>query len=132
LDSFRGLSIRQLYTNLVVDLIFILYFLDHSEETNFTIFISAIFAPVPSLWKIYKVSTFKKKEKFPYFTYDHSLHTDHETSEYDRIATNFMLKSLVPCYIVYIIYSIIYEKHVGWYRFVLSSVVGFIYMFGNI
>ena len=39
---------------------------------------------------------------------------------------------LVPLVVGYSIYSIIIEKHVGWYSWVLASLTGTVYAFGFI
>ena len=39
---------------------------------------------------------------------------------------------MFPCLIGYTIYSLIYEEHKGWYSFVISTLVGFVYAFGFI
>ena len=39
---------------------------------------------------------------------------------------------LYPAMILYSIYSLVYNEHKGWYSFVISTLVGFIYMFGFI
>ena len=38
--------------------------------------------------------------------------------------------AIMPLFIGYIIYSLIYEEHKGWFSFALATQVGFIYIFG--
>lgn len=39
---------------------------------------------------------------------------------------------MYPCFLGYTIYSVLYEEHKGWYSFVISTLVGFVYAFGFI
>ena len=54
------------------------------------------------------------------------------TEEYDKTANKWLYRALIPLYISYIIYSVVYEEYKGWYSFFLHSSVGFIYLFGFI
>ena len=36
----------------------------------------------------------------------------------------------IPTLIGYTIYSLIYEKHKGWYSFIISTLTSYVYMFG--
>lgn len=42
----------------------------------------------------------------------------------------YLSYALYPLYVAYAIWSLVYEEHRSWYSFVLSSVVGAIYVFG--
>ena len=53
-----------------------------------------------------------------------------KTAEYDAIATGHLLACLYPMVVGYAGYSLAYQRHRGWYSWVLSSLVSFIYMFG--
>ena len=52
------------------------------------------------------------------------------TAEYDSIATGHLLVVMYPLVAGYAGYSLAYERHRGWYSWVLSSLTSFIYMFG--
>ena len=53
-----------------------------------------------------------------------------KTAEYDSIATGHLLVVMYPLVAGYAGYSLAYERHRGWYSWVLSSLTSFIYMFG--
>lgn len=42
------------------------------------------------------------------------------------------MKVLIPLFLGYVGYSLVYEEHKGWWSFTLKTLVGFIYVFGFI
>ena len=57
---------------------------------------------------------------------------DTETSKYDKIAFKYLGIASVPLMIGYMVYSLMYNEHKGWYSFCLQSCYGFLLMFGFI
>merc|ERR1711968_235822 len=53
-----------------------------------------------------------------------------KTKEYDEIATSHLLYVTMPLMFGYGAYSLLQLKFKSWYSWILSSLVGFIYMFG--
>ena len=54
------------------------------------------------------------------------------TEEFDKTACRYLYITLIPLLAGYTIYSLVYEEHKGWYSFSISTLVGFIYLFGFI
>jgi len=133
LDSHKGLSLRTLWYSLTQDIIILLYLLDN--DTSFVILISSFAELGVTIWKILKTMKFRVRQdgKFPFIEY---MYKDNKyedtTAQFDQAAGKYMTWALIPLLLGYAIYSLIYEKHKGWYSFVLETLVGFIYMFGFI
>jgi len=71
LDSHKGISLRAIYSNFVIDLIVLLYLFDN--DTSSIILISSVIEIVVSVWKILKTTKFQLREdgKFPYIKFVH-------------------------------------------------------------
>lgn len=54
------------------------------------------------------------------------------TEEFDKTATRYLYYALCPLLVGYTIYSLLYLEHKGWYSFTISTLVGFIYLFGRL
>jgi len=110
----------------------LLYLMDN--ETSYLILFSTFAELGVTIWKIMKTSKFKKREdgKFPFFEVDYQESYKSSTQEYDKQAGKYLLYAAIPLFIGYSIYSLVYEKHRGWYSFVVQTLVGFIYVFGFI
>jgi len=54
------------------------------------------------------------------------------TAKYDKEAMRYLSYAFYPALAGYTIYSLIYNEHKGWYSFILSTLVSFIYIFGFI
>lgn len=115
-----------------MDIIIFLYLVD-SEETSYMILIPSFIEIFITVWKILKTTNVSRISVFPYIRLrpkqDIYINT---TEKYDKIAVKWMYICLLPCFAAYIGYSLYYEKHKGWYSFVLNTFVGFIYLFGFI
>ena len=53
------------------------------------------------------------------------------TREHDEKAVRVLAWIAVPLFIGCSAYSFIYEQHKSWYSWILASLVGFVYSFGN-
>lgn len=125
--SMEGLSLRSMIVNAGFSLIILLYLADN--ETSFMVLMSNGVGLAIDVWKISKAITVKfeggKIEWVEAQSYKKS-----KTKEYDEIATSHLLFVTMPLVAGYGVYSLFYQKHKGWYSWILNTLVGFIYMFG--
>jgi len=88
---------------------------------------------VIELWKISKavqVSLFDADGRVSFSWTESKSYSESKTKEYDEIATDHLMFVTMPLVLGYGIYSLNYQKHKGWYSWILNTLVGFIYMFG--
>lgn len=127
--SMEGLSLRSMIVNAGFSCIILLYLADN--DTSFMVLMSNGVGLAIDVWKISKAITLKfeggKIEWVEVQSYKSS-----KTKEYDEIATSHLLFVTMPLVAGYGIYSLFYQKHRGWYSWILNTLVGFIYMFGMI
>jgi len=125
--SMEGLSLRSMIVNCFFSLVILLYLADN--DTNFMVLVSNGVGLVIEIWKISKAITVKfeggKIEWVEAQSYKKS-----RTKEYDEIATSHLLFVTMPLVAGYGMYSLYFQKHKGWYSWILNTLVGFIYMFG--
>ena len=134
--SMEGLSVRSVFFNVFQSLIVLLYVLDN--ETNTVIKISCFVGLGIEIWKIGKVVDVSVDHDrqflgiFPRIVFtDKGSYAESGTKEFDRMAFKYLGILLFPLGIGYIIYSVIYNEHKGWYSFILSSSYGFLLTFGK-
>jgi hypothetical protein len=125
--SMEGLSLRSMIVNAGFSFIIFLYLADN--DTSFMVLMSNGVGLAIDVWKISKAITLKfeggKIEWVEVQSYKKS-----KTKEYDEIATSHLLFVTMPLVAGYGMYSLFYQKHRGWYSWILNTLVGFIYMFG--
>ncbi|EED96134.1 predicted protein [Thalassiosira pseudonana CCMP1335] len=125
--SLEGLSLRSMIVNCFFSIIILLYLADN--DTSFMVLASNGVGLAIDIWKISKAISFKfeggKIEWVEAQSYKKS-----RTKEYDEIATSHLLFVTMPLVAGYGMYSLFYQKHKGWYSWILNTLVGFIYMFG--
>jgi len=151
--SMEGLSLRTMIVNTLTQVVILFYLMDN--DTSFMILMSNGVGVAIECWKITKavdVSIRKKniKDDSQSPGDDHSNGTGDvglmggweiqweekegyrgsKTKEYDEIATSHLMFITTPLVAGYGIYSLIHQKHKGWYSWILNTLVGFIYMFG--
>jgi hypothetical protein len=108
-------------------LIILLYLADN--DTSYMILMSNGVGLVIEVWKISKAVTVSfENGKIEWV--EASSYKKSKTKEYDEIATSHLLFITMPLVAGYGMYSLFYQKHKGWYSWVLNTLVGFIYMFG--
>ena len=102
------------------------------NNTSKIILVQSVIELLLMVWKIMKTTKLKKRldQRFPYYELDHASTYKKTTEEHDKKAMKYLYSVLLPLFVCYMIYSLIYEDHKGWYSFFLSSCVGFIYVFG--
>jgi len=135
--SMEGLSVRSVFFNVFQSLIVLLYVLDN--ETNTVIKISCLVGLGIEIWKINKVVDVSVDHDrqflgvFPRVVFtDKGSYEESGTKEFDRMAFKYLGILLFPLGIGYIVYTVIYNEHSGWYSFILSSCYGFLLTFGFI
>jgi len=125
--SMEGLSLRSMIVNAFFSLVILLYLADN--DTSYMVVMSNGVGLVIEFWKISKAITIKweggKIEWVEAQSYKKS-----KTKEYDEIATSHLLFVTMPLVAGYGLYSLYFQKHKGWYSWILNTFVGFIYMFG--
>ncbi|KAJ3559212.1 hypothetical protein NM688_g478 [Phlebia brevispora] len=134
-----GVSVRTIVTNVVVQLIILLYLIDNNEQTSWMILMGSGFGVLIEAWKITKAVDITlvpapAGSLLPYkldIKDKHVLSEDEKkTQEYDKLAFRYVAYVTIPCLAIYTVYSLIYETHRGWYSFVISTLTSFVYMFG--
>jgi len=132
LNSHRGLSLRSLYISFYVEIVVLLYLWDN--ETSSLILLTSVAELGVTVWKIMKTTKFQLRAdgKFPWVEFNHRDTYKNTTEQFDQKATKYLMWALLPLYIGYSIYSLIYDEHKGWYSFFIQTQVGFIYVFGFI
>ncbi|KAM5531922.1 hypothetical protein V8D89_014392 [Ganoderma adspersum] len=134
-----GVSVRYIVTNVVVQLIILLYLIDNNEQTSWMILMGSGIGVVIEAWKITKAVDISLGPApagawIPYklvIKDKHVLSEDEKkTQEYDKLAFRIVSYFTIPCLAAYTVYSLLYETHRGWYSFVISTLTSFVYMFG--
>lgn len=131
--NMEGLSFRTIVWNVVTQCIIFLYLLDN--ETSWMILISSGIGLLIEVWKIQKTVHVQKKDSFPFVLFIDKMKSTklvRKTKKYDEIAFRYLSYVLYPCLLVYAIYSLYNEEYKSWYSFIVSTLVGFVYMFGFI
>ncbi|KAH9948341.1 cleft lip and palate associated transmembrane protein [Amylocystis lapponica] len=126
-------------TNVVVQIIILLYLIDNNEQTSWMILMSSGVGVLIEAWKITKAVDIRLApappgSMLPYkldIRDKHVLSEDEKkTQEYDKLAFRYVTWVTIPCLAAYTVYSLLYETHRGWYSFVISTLTSFVYMFG--
>ncbi|GFR48649.1 hypothetical protein Agub_g10603 [Astrephomene gubernaculifera] len=130
--SMEGLSARTVAINAFCQVVILLYLFDN--DTSFVVLLSSVLGTGIELWKVTKAFDVSiNRERFPYITFkDRASYSNKETKKYDAEAMRYLSYALYPLVIGYSIYSLMYKTHKSWYSWVLSSLVGAVYMFGFI
>ena len=129
--SMHGLSLRSMVVNTFFQVVILLYLLDN--DTSFMVLMSNGMGVVIEVWKIskaVKVSLFDTDGKVSITWKETETYTSSKTKEYDEIATDHLMFVTMPLVCGYGVYSLFYQKHRGWYSWIINTLVGFIYMFG--
>ncbi|EPT03616.1 hypothetical protein FOMPIDRAFT_1141780 [Fomitopsis schrenkii] len=136
-----GVSVRSVViaTNVIVQIIILLYLIDNNEQTSWMILMGSGVGVLIEAWKITKavdisIAPAAPGSRFPYqldIKDKHVLSEDEKkTQEYDKLAFRYVSYFTIPCLAAYTVYSLLYETHRGWYSFVISTLTSFVYMFG--
>lgn len=108
-----------------------LYLFDN--ETSLLILIPEVIAIFIEVWKLVQASKVERTPHFPYFRLaDKESYAQSETKKLDEEAMTYLSYVLYPLMAIYSVYSLVYNKHNGWYSFCLNTAVGGIYVYGFI
>lgn len=133
-ENNEGLSTRQYYTDLIFQVIIILYLLDN--EASIVLIVVSCVEALLSLYIALKILKFERRPdgRFPYYQLQQHQRSEleEETAKYDRKATTFMTMLLMPFLIAYTVYSFYYRGNRDLYSFILKTLVSFIYAIGFI
>jgi len=125
--SMEGLSVRTMAINAAFSVVIFLYLADN--DTSAMVLFSNGAGCAIEMWKLsraVKISFEGGKVTWV----ENSSYAGSATKKYDEIATRHLLFVTMPLVAGYGAYSLAHMKHKGWYSWVLSTLVGFIYMFG--
>jgi len=134
-----GVSVRTIVTNVIVQIIILLYLIDNNENTSWMILFGSGTGVLIEAWKItkavdIKIASAPAGSLLPYklvIKDKHVLSEDEKkTQEYDRLAYRYVSYVAIPTLAAYTGYSLLYNTHRGWYSFVISTLTSFVYMFG--
>jgi len=148
--SMEGISLRSMVVGVVCQAVVLLYLMDN--ETSFMVLASNGVGVAIECWKITKAVdiSFKKREEIGgggsnddggkgsrgFFGgwelqwEEKEGYKGSKTKEYDEIATSHLMYITTPLVTGFGVYSLLHQKHKGWYSWILNTLVGFIYMFG--
>lgn len=125
--NFKGLSLKTILLNSYFSTVIFLYLLD--GETSYTVLIPNGIGVLIEYWKLYKtvvLTVGADGKRHLVFTSSY----DEKTREHDEKAMKYLFLLMVPCLVGYSVYSALYDTHKGWYSFLITCQVRFIYFFG--
>jgi len=125
-----GLSVRTIGFNAGCQAIVFLYLLDN--DTSFVVLLSTGVGLLIELWKLTQamdvtltVEGGRPRVRFA----DKASYTASQTDQHDAVAMKWLALALMPCVGGYALYTLKYESHKSWYSWLISSLVGAVYMF---
>ena len=125
--SMEGISIRSMVLNACFQIVILAYLADN--DTSMMVLASNGLGLVIEFWKISKAITVSFADGKIQWEETKS-YSQSKTKAYDEIAMNHLLYVTFPLVAGYGCYSLIHQRHKGYYSWVLNTLVGFIYMFG--
>jgi hypothetical protein len=129
-ESMQGLSARSMVIASVCQLITTLYLLD-SQETSRLLLFNILLDTGLSTWKLKKAVKVQLKSSFPFVSIEGQKGYENAgTDQYDREALTYMFSIMTPLFIGYMLKSLCYGRHRGWYSFIVNSLAGGVYTFG--
>ena len=132
--SMEGLSMRTVAMSVFFQGVIMLYLFDFGD-TSWMVLASTVVGFCIECWKLMRALGGKvswagwRPTGVDWGTVEVSYAVS-KTAEYDSIATGHLLVVMYPLVAGYAAYSLSYERHRGWYSWILSSLTSFIYMFG--
>lgn len=131
--SMQGLSLRTVLLNAVFHLVIFLYLLDN--DTTYMILFSNGIGLLIEFWKITKAVSFSRsKEHWTGFILEPIGHEYYEspTAKHDKYAVTHLSYAVYPLVLGYAAYTLNFSTHKSWYSWILSSLTGFVHVFGFI
>ncbi len=143
-ENMAGVSVGSILTNVIVQLVILLYLLDSREDTSWTILLGQGVGMVIEAWKLTKAVTVAiirtpptEKTLWRLLPYKLDIRDKHvlseeekETQVYDRLAFKYVGIAMAPVLTGYTIYSALYQSHKSWYSFIIGTLTSFTYAFG--
>jgi len=129
--SAEGLSLQSYGMNLAARVITFLYLLDN--DTSWMVLLEYMVSIGIEVWKMQRLLKLHLKWEgmIPKLSLDVTeSYAKGGTRKYDQIAAEHLLYAVSPCIVGFSAYSLVYNKHKGWYSWIISSLVGFVYAFG--
>jgi len=127
--SMEGLSVRSLFMTLFFQVVVFLYLMDN--ETSYMILFSRGLGLFIEAWKLTKALDFARSDSFPWIQFSSKdSYIRSNTKKFDDIAMGHLFYIVYPGVLGYAAYALIYNEYKSWYSWFISSLVGFIYMFG--
>lgn len=129
IKSTKGISVRSIAVNTVMELVVLLYLLDN--DTSFLVLFTVGGGLLVNVWKVFRAWTLTKGHAGKGDKESLQISEDEEMSRrIDYLASSYLLLMLGPVILGYGSYSLIYEKHKGWYSWALQSGVNMVYAVG--
>jgi hypothetical protein len=139
--SLEGLSMRTVALNVFFQAVIFLYLIEN--ETSWMVLASTGVGLLIEIWKLLRSLGGRiawERGRLPRIDWgtdapaggSEAALAISKTQEYDSIATGHLLYCIYPLVVGYAAYSLMYERHRGWYSWIINSLVGFIYVFGFI
>lgn len=126
-----GMSFRTLLLNIFSQTIIFLYLLDN--ETSWMVIASSGVGLAIEVWKIHKAVTvhLDTSGRIPKIKFENRVKNASvdKTNEYDSEAFKYFQYILWPLLAGYVVYSVFTKEFKGWYSFIITTLVGFVYMF---
>jgi len=129
--NMEGLSVRSMIINSFFQVVIFLYLFDN--DTSYMVLVSNGIGILIEFWKIskaLKIGFDTGTMKIIWSDDKDEGKKQSKSKEYDDIAVRHLLYFTMPTVLGYGIYSLKHQKHKNYYSWILSTLVGFIYMFG--
>jgi len=113
--STKGLSVKTLSTDLVSQIVIAAYL--HEQEASLLVLVPCALGVFVQAWKVQKA---------------YRLGGSKTSAKFDSTATSYMMMILGPMVFAYAVYSLVFEKHSGFYPWLIGSLASSVYAFGFI
>jgi len=125
----KFVSLRAVVLEILCNTVLLVYLYD--QDSNFLVLILSFCQILVDCWKLTRVVTFSVERRYvvvPWFKFASKVPTTGE--DYDKIAMTYLSYILIPCLLVYAVYSAIYECHKSWPSYVLHVSATMVYALG--
>ncbi|KAK0553034.1 hypothetical protein OC846_002650 [Tilletia horrida] len=143
-QDLSGISIGSILTNVITQVIILLYLVDSSEETSYVIILGQGMGAAIEAWKLTKAvkvavvpTPADAKGVLSVLPYQVKIlnkrvlsEEEKKTQEFDRLAFRIVGVVAVPVLGAWTVYSALYNEHRGWWSFCIQTLTSFVYAFG--
>ena len=129
-----GLSTSSVLTQLVCDVIILLYLLDGSG-TSWVVFVRLYASVAVEVWKVWKLLCPTLKLQSPFISVRQlNSGKEQETAKYDPIAFRYLAVILYPLVLIWSLYNLYHniQSYNSWHSWLISNLVNAVYTFGFI